>query len=179
MTNETQNRGSIKGFSKLSKRDKIQFLQETCLKDSHRPLERLESFWHKSSEVQELLDEFSENTISNFPMPYGVAPNFLINGQIFNIPMVIEESSVVAACSRSAKFWMDKGGFKTKVMGIEKIGQVHFYWNGDSQKLKKFFDSVKSDLLNSTKDLTKNMEKRGGGMSSLELKDFTDKESAQ
>lgn len=183
MTKKTENtpdtllNASIKGFSKLTKREKIKFLKETCLKDSHLPQQILESFWHKDEKIQSLLDEFSENTISNFPMPFGVAPNFLINGEIFSIPMVIEESSVVAACSRSAKFWLNKGGFKTKVLGTEKIGQVHFYWDGDSEKLERFFQKNKTALLESTKDITFNMEKRGGGINSLELKDFTAKDA--
>ena len=130
----------IKGFSKLTKKEKIDFLEKTVLKHSHKAGERLESFWHEDEKLQDLLDEFSENTISNFPMPFGVAPNFLINGEVYSVPMVIEESSVVAACSRSAKFWLDKGGFKTKIIGNEKIGQVHFYWEGDSSRLHEIFD---------------------------------------
>jgi hydroxymethylglutaryl-CoA reductase len=51
-----------------------------------------------------LHDEFIENTITNFYIPLGVAPNFLINGKYSTIPMAIEESSVVAAASKSAKF---------------------------------------------------------------------------
>lgn len=166
----------IKGFSKLSKREKIEFLEKTVLKHSHLASEKLESFWHRDEKTQDLLDEFSENTISNFPMPFGVAPNFLINGEIYSVPMVIEESSVVAACSRSAKFWLDKGGFKTRVINTEKIGQVHFYWDGPSDDLQKIFTERKELLIQATKDLTYNMEKRGGGLLNLSLRDMTDKD---
>jgi hydroxymethylglutaryl-CoA reductase len=67
-----------------------------------------------------LHDEFIENTITNFYIPLGVAPNFLINGKYSTIPMAIEESSVVAAASKSAKFWSTRGGFKATVINTEK-----------------------------------------------------------
>jgi hydroxymethylglutaryl-CoA reductase len=54
-------------------------------------------------------------------MPYGIAPNFLIDGKLFALPMAVEESSVVAAASKAAKFWIDKGGFKTTIIN-EKLG---------------------------------------------------------
>jgi hydroxymethylglutaryl-CoA reductase len=55
-----------------------------------------------------------------------VAPNFLINGKYSTIPMAIEEeSSVVAAASKSANYWSTRGGFKATVINTEKIGQVH------------------------------------------------------
>ena len=50
--------------------------------------------------------------------------------------MAIEESSVVAAASKAAKFWYDRGGFKAKVISTEKIGQVHFTYHGDFKILK-------------------------------------------
>ena len=59
-------------------------------------------------------DEFIENTISNFYIPLGVAPNFLINKKLYSLPMAIEESSVAA--SNSAKFWSTRGGFKTEII---------------------------------------------------------------
>lgn len=40
--------------------------------------------------------------------------------------MVTEESSVVAAVSNSAKFWMERGGIEAEVINTLKIGQVHF-----------------------------------------------------
>ena len=72
---------TISGFSKLSKRGKIKWIVETFHKDPELVMRELMSYWHKDEEQQKVLDGFSENTISNFPMPYGVAPNFLINGK--------------------------------------------------------------------------------------------------
>ena len=52
--------------------------------------------------------------------------------------MAIEESSVVAAASKAAKFWYDRGGFKAEVVSTTKIGQVHFMYTGDKISCKSF-----------------------------------------
>jgi hydroxymethylglutaryl-CoA reductase len=88
--------------------------------------------------------------------------------------MVIEESSVVAAASKAAKFWSTRGGFKTTVIATEKIGQVHFMYNGDASKLKTFFSKTKTIFFSDTENITKNMQKRGGGILDIILKDKTD-----
>ena len=115
----------VKGFSKLSKEEKILWIEKHITGDEKGLMELLSSFWNPNSEVQTVLESFSENTLTNFPMPYGVAPNFLINDKVHTIPMVIEESSVVAAASSAAKFWQSRGGFRAEVLGVEKIGQLH------------------------------------------------------
>lgn len=88
--------------------------------------------------MQKLHDEFIENTISNYYLPFAIAPNFLINGDYLAIPMAIEESSVVAAASKAAKFWLERGGFKTEILGTEKVGQVHFIYKGDKKNYPIF-----------------------------------------
>ena len=87
--------------------------------------------------------------------------------------MAIEESSVVAAASKAAKFWLERGGFKTSVLSTTKIGQVHFIYKGDFEKLKQFFSKTKSKLIQESKSITANMEKRGGGIIDIELRDKT------
>ena len=159
----------IEGFSKLSKSEKIDWITKTHFKDPKLAKKRLEQYWNNNSELQQSHDEFIENTISNFYIPLGVAPNFLINKKLYSLPMAIEESSVVAAASNSAKFWSTRGGFKTEIIETVKVGQVHFLFYGDSKKLDKFFDSKKKELLRSTESLTKKMVKRGGGIQSIEL----------
>ncbi len=162
----------IQGFSKLDKQKKISWLESQLSPDKRKQL-NLSHFWHADAEAQKVFDEFSENTVSNFYFPYGLAPNFKINNQIYTVPLVIEESSVVAAASKAAKFWLDRGGFKAKVLATTKTGQVHFNYRGDKEKLRSFFSLVKSELLFSVKDIVANMEKRGGGILDLSLLDKT------
>ncbi len=163
----------ILGFSKLSKTEKIDFLVEVYLGQSEKLKHQIKGYWHSSENEQKIFDEFSENTVSNFYSPYGIVPNMLINDELFCIPMVIEESSVVAACSKSAKFWMERGGFKSKVHSMTKNGQVHMSWFGDSKKLLHFFDQIKPQLLLEIEPLIKNMKARGGGVFDIKLIDKT------
>ncbi len=165
----------VEGFSKLTKTQKIDWIANNCTKDPKGTKQVLEQYWNMDPRVQKLHDEFIENTISNYYLPFAIAPNFKINGEIFAIPMAIEESSVVAAASKAAKFWLERGGFKAEIIGTEKVGQVHFIYKGGTEKLSNFFVSAKPELLKSVATITQSMEKRGGGINTIELKDLTDK----
>ena len=165
----------IEGFSKKEKEDKIRAIA-AFFKNSDQAIDTFKSFNHSNAKVQEMINEFSENTISNFHLPYSIAPNFLINGKTYAVPMVIEESSVVAAASKSAKFWHSLGGFNVEVVDTEKVGQVHFIWKDDIDKLKSNFSELKQLLITGTNDITANMRNRGGGIKDIELKDLSDKE---
>ncbi|MDD7886547.1 hydroxymethylglutaryl-CoA reductase, degradative [Flavivirga sp. 57AJ16] len=164
---------SIAGFSKLSKSKKIDWIVETYFSNTEDAKRILKQYWNTDEKLQQLHDEFIENTITNYYLPLGVAPNFLINDKLYTIPMAIEESSVVAAASKAAKFWLERGGFKTRVISTTKIGQVHFIYKGDYEKLKRFFNKTKPKLIQDSKSITANMEKRGGGIIDIELRDKT------
>jgi len=165
---------SVSGFSKLSKSEKIDWLSVTFFNNSDKIKKVLQQYWNSNNVLQNLHDDFIENTISNFYMPFAIAPNFVINGKVYAIPMVIEESSVVAAASLVAKFWSTRGGFKAKVISTTKIGQVHFMYEGNKQELYDYFSSKKSALFSVTEEITKNMRKRGGGILEIELRDKTE-----
>lgn len=164
---------NIKGFSKLSKEEKIDWITNAYFLNPTEAKESLIKYWNADDNLQKLHDEFIENTLTNFYLPYGVAPNFIINGKGYTIPMAIEESSVVAAASKAAKFWGERGGFKTTIINTEKIGQVHFLFNGSVEKLTAFFNQTKPHFFSDTHEITKNMQKRGGGILDIELRDKT------
>lgn len=165
----------ISGFSKFTKEEKIDWLTKNYFNNQTETVNIIRQYWNADADLQNLHDDFIENTISNFYMPFGVAPNFLINDRTYVIPMVVEESSVVAAASLVGKFWSTRGGFKTTVISTTKIGQVHFMFAGDKAELETYFNKNKTELLAATASITKNMEKRGGGILDIELKDKTDK----
>ena len=161
----------ITGFSKFSKEEKIDWLVKAFFNKESITKETLMKYWNSDKKLQDLHDDFIENTISNFYLPFGVAPNFIINGVDYTIPMVIEESSVVAAASLIGKFWSTRGGFKAEVLGTTKIGQVHFMCEDSIEEIKKYFDEVKQHLISVTDTITQNMRKRGGGIIDIELRD--------
>jgi hydroxymethylglutaryl-CoA reductase len=168
---------SVKGFSKLSKQAKIEWLVQNYCHTPEEAVKLLQKYWNNDQVLQKLHDEFIENTLTNYYLPFGVAPNFLINDSMYCVPMTIEESSVVAAAAKAANYWISRGGFKAKVISMTKIGQVHFIWKGSNkQKLFDFFNELKPELISGTNHLTGNMKLRGGGIKSIILKDKTDKE---
>jgi hydroxymethylglutaryl-CoA reductase len=164
---------AVSGFSKLSKEDKINWIASTYFSNPDHAVATIKQYWNSDSKLQQLHDEFIENTITNFYLPMGIAPNFLVNEKYFSIPMVIEESSVVAAAAKSAKYWSTRGGYKASVLSSEKIGQVHFIYKGDVKKLEDFFQKIKPKFFEATESITKNMQKRGGGILDITLQNKT------
>tara|TARA_B100001109_G_scaffold93464_1_gene75967 strand:+ start:1139 stop:2452 length:1314 start_codon:yes stop_codon:yes gene_type:complete len=163
----------IIGFSKLSREEKIKWLSKKKFNNSIDLELILNRYLNTNEDIQRIHDSFSENSISNFYLPYSISPNFMINGKDYTIPLVTEESSVVAALSNAAKFWYDKGGFKSKINSFTKKGHIHLSFNGNFDILKNFIDKNRLDVIRSADKVTKNMKKRGGGISSIELIDKT------
>ena len=108
----------VNGFSKKNKLEKIDWIINNHFHNNKKEKDILFKYLNDDLSIQNLHDEFIENAISNFYLPFAVAPNFLINGKYYTIPMAIEESSVVAAACNAAKFWSNLGGFKTKILGV-------------------------------------------------------------
>ena len=150
-----------RGFSKLSRIEKIKYIQDNF--PIVADVAKVTNHYRHETE-QSVFDDFSENTLSNFYLPYGVAPNFLIDGKMYVLPMVIEESSVVAAASRAASFWAKHGGFKTTIHDSLKIGHIWFQWDGEENILHKHISTLQTYLKESVKEITQRMEQRGGGI---------------
>lgn len=165
---------SIKGFSKKSKEEKLKWVAECCFEHPAEAEAELRQYWLQDTKLQKQYDRISENTISNFILPFGIAPNFLINGKYYVLPMVIEESSVVAAAANAAKFWGSRGGFKVRVIDTQKVGQIHFYWTGNQDALEKAQEALYRELIERSAPLTENMEKRGGGIREMEIRSFSE-----
>ena len=159
----------IIGFSKLSRDKKISWINKNFLDNSNEFESILNKYLNDDKKIQSIHNSLSENVISNFHLPYSISPNFLINNKNYCIPLVTEESSVVAALSNSSKFWYDRGGFKSKVLSKIKTGQVHFKYDGNAESLEKFIIENEHRLIESTDRITKKMRERGGGISNIKL----------
>ena len=159
----------IIGFSKLSRDEKISWVSKNFLDNSDEFKSILNKYLNDDKDIQSIHNSLSENVISNFHLPYSISPNFLINHKNYCIPLVTEESSVVAALSNSSKFWYDRGGFRSKVISKIKTGQVHFKYNGNPENLKKFIKDNEHRLIESTNSISQRMKKRGGGVSKIKL----------
>ena len=159
----------IIGFSKLSRDEKISWISKNFLDNSDEFVSILNKYLNDDKKIQSIHNSLTENVISNFYLPYSVSPNFLINNKNYCIPLVTEESSVVAALSNSSKFWYDRGGFKSKVLSKIKTGQVHFKYDGNAESLEKFIIENEHRLIESADRITKKMRERGGGISNIKL----------
>lgn len=162
----------INGFSKLNREERIELL--TKILDKEYDIKPWLNAWqHPDSEMQATFEAFSENYITSYHIPFGVLPNMVINGRNYLVPMVIEESSVIAAAAKSAKFWSQNGGFKAEIIGTERKGQIHFMWQGDSLWLKENFALITTRMLEATHSTTRKMQERGGGITTVNLVDKT------
>ena len=161
----------IIGFSKLSREEKIDWISSNFLNDAIEFKSILNKYLNDDNDIQSLHNSFSENSISNFYLPYSVSPNFLINNKNYCIPLVTEESSVVAALSNSSKFWYERGGFTSNLINNIKNGQIHFLFKGRKESLQKLIIENELSLIKSTDEITKRMRARGGGINKIILVD--------
>ena len=164
--------GIISGFSKFHRSQRLKYIADHSELEDSKVLS-FNDYCAPDENQQRLYSEMIENYIGNFPVPIGVVTNMVINDESLIVPFVTEESSVVAAASKAAKFWAERGGFRAEVQEMTKKGQVHFNWNGDPLRLHQIFPQIQGKLLNSTHDLTDKMRQRGGGITGLELIDKT------
>ena len=111
----------------------------------------------------ELLDKMIENVIGKFPLPLGIATNFLINDRDYLIPMAIEEPSVVAAASNAAKMARVKGGFHTSMSGSVMIGQIQITGVSDPWSAKMKVLEHKDEIMRMCDERDSILVKFGGG----------------
>src|SRR5690606_23935630 len=137
----------VSGFSKFTKEEKITWLSNTYLQNSPQSESVLRQYWNTNGDLQRLHEEFTENTLSNFYLPFEIAPNFEINGNLYDVPKAIEERSVLEVASKAGKFWGSCGGFKAEVVNTIKIRQIHFLFDGDDALLQEFFLEVQPLLI--------------------------------
>ena len=162
----------IKGFSALSKDEKLKFVTSQ-LQNPNAKIQMFNESLFGNEKLRSNFLELSENTIGAYHMPYSIAPNFLIDGTVYHVPMVTEESSVVAAAAWSAKFWSEHGGFKIENISTTKLGHIYLLWKGNPLDITKNWPYLRFLLLERIKPLTASMENRGGGIVSLELENLS------
>lgn len=113
-----------------------------------------------------------ENVIGTFSLPFGVATNFLINGKDYLIPMVLEEPSVVAAASNSAKLARAGGGFAASSYDPVMIGQVQLLGVKNPEKAKKAILERKQEFIEVANRVDSVLVSFGGGLKDIELREL-------
>jgi len=156
----------ISGFYKLSLKERLQILKEFAglTEEEARVLQSTGSL------PLELADRMIENVVGAFPIPLGIAVNFLINGRDYLIPMAIEEPSVVAAASNAAKMARQKGGFFTSSTEPIMIGQVQVVGIKDPYGAKMAILAAKDEILKKANEQDPVLVQAGGGAKDLDVK---------
>ncbi len=121
----------------------------------------------------EIADHLIENVIGRFALPMGVAVNFIINGQEKVIPMVVEEPSIVAACSFAAKL-ARPAGFTTEADPPVMIGQIQVLDVPDPQAAEAAILSAEAELLAQANALHRTIVQLGGGARAIEVRHLPD-----
>ncbi len=156
----------ISGFYKLTPKKRVQIVKDFAgLTD-----EEVETLLSTGSLKLELANRMIENVVGAFPIPLGIAVNFLINGQDYLIPMAIDEPSVVAAASYAAKIARLKGGFFTSSTEPIMIGQIQAVNIDDPYGAKMAVLAAKEKILQKANEQDPMLVSVGGGAKDLEVK---------
>lgn len=156
----------LSGFYKLSPKERIKLVKEFAdLTDEETAL-----IQSTGNLPMETTDRMIENVIGAFPVPLGVAVNFLINKKDYLIPMAIEEPSVVAAASYAAKMVRDGGGFFTSSTGPVMIGQIQAVGIKDPYLARMLVLGAKEEILKKANDQDSLLVSLGGGAKDVDVK---------
>ncbi len=156
----------ISGFYKLSVEERLRIVKEFAgLTDEESAL-----LLATGSLKLDLANRMIENVVGTFPLPLGIAVNFLINGKDYLIPMAIEEPSVVAAASYAAKMARGKGGFHAESTESIMIGQIQIVKVEDPQRARMAVLEAKADILKKANDQDPMLVSVGGGAKDLKVK---------
>jgi hydroxymethylglutaryl-CoA reductase len=160
----------FQGFSKLSRRGRYERLVEMGA------LTQEEVSFLQSGAIQDLAlaDKFIENSIGYFQLPLGVATYFKIDNKDYVIPLAVEETSIIAALSKTAKWIDEQGEISTSITGQGIIGQIQLAKVGNLTRFSSLFEQHKLTFIQLVnEDVLANMVKRGGGVIDMLLRQLT------
>jgi hydroxymethylglutaryl-CoA reductase len=157
----------FKGFSKLDRDERLQSLLEIGA------LQEGDIAYLKEGGLQDttLGEKFIENVIGYFQMPLGIATNFNVDGKDYVIPLAVEETSIVAAASKTAKWVRENGSIHTEVVGHDIIGQIQFAKIQNFSNFEKQILEKKSELIEaSNREVAFGLVRRGGGVNDIQVR---------
>lgn len=119
----------------------------------------------------DLAEKFIENVIGYFQMPLGVAANFVIDGKAYAIPMAVEETSIIAAASKTAKWVRENGEIKTETIGTDIIGQIQMARVKNFSQVFEQIHAAKVRLIaQANTDVASGLVRRGGGVRDIQVR---------
>jgi hydroxymethylglutaryl-CoA reductase len=157
----------FQGFSKLTREERFERLKEMGALNSDDV-----KFLRAGAPVKiELAEKFIENVLGFFQLPLGVATNFVIDGKPRVIPMAVEETSIIAAASKTAKWVREHGAITTEIVGDEIIGQIQISKVKDFDRLKEIVHTKENEwVAELNREVAHGLVRRGGGVKSLSVR---------
>jgi hydroxymethylglutaryl-CoA reductase len=157
----------FQGFSKLDRDERLERLQQMGALNN----EDLRFLRGGAQVPIELAEKFIENVLGYFQMPLGVATNFEIDGRPYVIPMAVEETSIIAAASKTAKWVREHGAISTQMLGHEIIGQIQIAKVQDYARVVEMVKAHESEwVAKANIDVASGLVRRGGGVKRLEVR---------
>ena len=157
----------FKGFSKLSRDERFSRLKEMGALNS----DDMEYLRGGGLKTPDLAEKFIENVVGYFQIPLGVATNFCIDGKDHVIPMAVEETSIIAAASKTAKWVRENGEIKTETLGHLIIGQIQIAKVADFGSFAEVVESNKENWIQmANRDVAHGMVARGGGVRDIQVR---------
>ena len=157
----------FKGFSKLSREERFVRLKEMGALSS----DDMEYLRGGGLKTPDLAEKFIENVVGYFQIPLGVATNFCIDGKDHVIPMAVEETSIIAAASKTAKWVRENGEIKTETLGTLIIGQIQIAKVADFGAFAEIVESNKENWIQmANRDVAHGMVARGGGVRDIQVR---------
>lgn len=157
----------FQGFSRLDRNERFQRLVQL----GALTIEDLDYLRSGGVSDPALADKLIENVIGYFQLPLGVATHFHIDNRDYVIPLAVEETSIIAALSKTAKWIRQQGEITTWVDGECIIGQIQLAKVVDFERFESIFSQNKKFLVEkANEDVAMNMVKRGGGVIDLHLR---------
>ncbi len=113
-----------------------------------------------------------ENVTGVFGLPQALVPNFLMNDKLYQVPLVVEEPSVVVALNYTSLLASKAGGFKAEADTPLLIGQVQIVDVKDQEKALEALNQSKDQIIAKANQTMTRMVARGGGVKDLRFKTY-------
>ena len=163
-----EKRKLLEGFHRISREERLERVQEICgLTDDD-----LDLISNKKNISHQIAEHLIENVIGYFPIPLGVATNFNIDGRDILIPMAVEETSIIAAASATAKWVRTQGVITTYAKGNLIIGQIQLPQVKDVRRARDILHENRENIIHFANRCLPGLVSRGGGIRDIAIREL-------
>jgi hydroxymethylglutaryl-CoA reductase len=121
----------------------------------------LKNYWNSDEKLQQLHDEFIENTITNFYIPLEL-PLIFSNGKYSTIPWPLKKAQWLQLPQKQLNFGLRAAALRLPSNTKNRAGS--FYVQGRCFQIKLVFCSTKINFSQKLNRLPQICKKRGGGI---------------